>query len=310
MPLASEMIGRLRGGEDRNGAWREVAGRRPPRRGDGAGHRDQHRAEPADREDPAVGVQAWVWFCHPGQADRQQRGEREGECHRQAGRGGSDRRRPAGADRHQLAAARPERPQRGVVGGFGKAQAGQYLSQDEDGDGAEDAGEQPQGDCLQVDRMLGVRRLRVARDATRNLAVGETGELALYRRHVGTTVTEPQYGLGEGLGDFCPVRAPKGWGRPDMTRPGIDLRRELGGRGLDPSDPERERDWLAARGLQHDPKGVSWSQMARLRHHERDVDLIGPAGIGKSPGDDLPLPEAAGYPVVFRCEQGDVVRCH
>ena len=94
-----------------------------------------------------------------------------------------------------------------------------------------------------------------------------------------------------------------------MTRPGIDLGRELGGRGLDPGDPERERDWLAAR-LQHDPKGVSWSQMPRLRHHERDVDLIGSAGVGKPPGDDLPLPEAAGYPVVFRCEQVDVVRCY
>ena len=67
-----------------------------------------------------------------------------------------------------------------------------------------------------------------------------------------------------------------------MTRPGIDLGRELGGRGLDPGDPERERDWLAAR-LQHDPKGVSWSQMPRLRHHDRDVDLIGSAGVGKPP---------------------------
>src|SRR4029077_600718 len=113
-----------------------------------------------------------------------------------------------------------------------------------------------------------------------------------------------------GLENFCPVRAPKGERRPDMTRPGIGLRRELGGRSLDPGDPERERDWLAARGLQHDPKGVSWSQMPRLRHHERDVDLIGPAGVGKPPGDDLPLPEAAGYLVVFRCEQGDVVRCY
>lgn len=48
--------------------------------------------------------------------------------------------------------------------------------------------------------------------------------------------------------------------------------------------------------------------MPRLRHHERDVDLIGSAGIGKPPGDDLPLPEAAGYPVVFRCDQVDVAR--
>ena len=97
MPPASEMIGRLRAGEDRNDAWRKVAGRRPPGRGGGAGHRDQRRGEPADREAPAVGVQAWVRLCHPGQADRQQRGEREGECHRQAGRGGPDRGRPAGA---------------------------------------------------------------------------------------------------------------------------------------------------------------------------------------------------------------------
>lgn len=188
-----------------------------------------------------------MWLCHPGQAHRQQRGERESECHRQAGRSDPDRGRPAGADRHQLAAAGPERPQGGVVGGFGKAQAGQYLSQDEDADGAEDAGEQPQGDCLQVDRMLGIRRLRGERGATRSLAVGETSELALHRRHVSGAVTEPQGGLGDGLGKFCPVRAPEGWGRPDMTRPGIDLGRELGRRSLDPGDPERERDWLAAR---------------------------------------------------------------
>ena len=126
-------------GEDRNGAWRAVAGRRPPRRGGGADHRDQHRGEPADREDPAVGGQAWVWLCHPGQAHRQQRRQGKGECHRQAGRSGPDRGRPADADRHQLAAARPERSQGGVVTGFGKAQAGQYLSQDEDADSAEEA---------------------------------------------------------------------------------------------------------------------------------------------------------------------------
>ena len=128
--------------------------------------------------------------------------------------------------------------------------------------------------------MLGIRRLRGERGATWILAVGETGELALHRRHVGTTVTEPQHSLGEGLGDFCPVRAPKGWGRPDITRPGIDQRRELGGRGLDPGDPERERDWLAAR-LQHDPKGVSWSRCracATMNETLTSSDLPGSAG--------------------------------
>jgi hypothetical protein len=239
-----------------------------------------------------------VRLCHPGQPHRQQRRQGEGKRHRQAGRSG------------------PERPQRGVVGGFGKAQAGQHLPQDQRADGAEDPGEQPQGDRLQVDRMLGVRRRRGERDATRSLAVGEAGELAPHRRHVSGAVTEPQRGLGEGLGDFCPVRAPEGWGRPGMTRPGIDLGRELGGRGVDPGDPERERDWLAAR-LQHDPKSVSWSQMPATPqlspqedpcHGQRrtPVYLMRSGGIGKRPAalaglgwPPMPAPMTTAFVLIF-----------
>ena len=304
MPLASEMIGRPRAGTDRNGAWRKVAGRRPPGRRGGAGHRDQHRGEPADREDPAVGVQAWVRLRHPGQPHWQQRRQGEGKRRRQAGRGGPDRGGPANADRHQLAAARPKRPQGGVVARFGKAQPGQHLPQDQHADGAENPGDQPQRDRLQMDRTLGIRRLRGERGAARILAVSETDERALHRRHVSRAVAEPQRCHGEALG-LPAVRAPEGGGRPHVTGPGTDLGRELGSRSLDPGHPEHERDRRAVRRCQQDPKGVSWFQMPRLRQHERDVDRIGPAGIREPAGDDLPSPQAAGDPVVFRCEQVD-----
>ena len=78
------------------------------------------------------------------------------------------------------------------------------------------------------------------------------------------------------------------------------LRREVAWRRDHPDEAEAERHPPAGGAEERDAQPVPRCDVQRLRGGELKFGLIGPAGIGGPPGQQLPVPERAGNPAVRR----------